>query len=138
MRRIATKCVQLSDGTKLPKGSSMMVLADRHWDPSVYTNPDQYDGYRFLRMRTEPGKETAASLVGTSPDHLGFGYGLHACPGRFFAAHEVKIAMCHILLKYDWRLPQGQQPQVRKIGVFLDADPITKVEVRRRQEELVL
>jgi cytochrome P450 len=116
----------------------MMVLADRQWDPSVYQNPEQYDGYRFLRMRAEPGKENAASLISTNPDHLGFGYGLHACPGRFFAAHEVKIAMCHILLKYDWRLLQGQQPQVLKVGVSLDADPMMKVEIRRRQEELVL
>lgn len=138
MRRIATDHVELSDGTKLLKGSPMMVLADRHWDPSVYKNPEQYDGYRFLRMRAEPGKESTASLASTSPNHLGFGYGLHACPGRFFAAHEVKIAMCHILLKYDWRLPQGRQPQVRKVGISLDSDSMMEVEIRRRQEELVL
>ncbi|KAL1988857.1 hypothetical protein VTN96DRAFT_7741 [Rasamsonia emersonii] len=126
------------NGTRLPKGTSIMVLADRHWDSSVYANPEQYDGYRFLRMRSDPTKETAASLVGTSPDHLGFGYGLHACPGRFFAAHELKIALSHILLKYDWRIPQGQRPQVRRMGVFLDADPVMKVEIRRRREEVVL
>lgn len=32
---------------------------------------------------------------------LGFGYGKHACPGRFFALNEVKIFVAHMLMNYE-------------------------------------
>lgn len=51
------------------------------------------------------GKDnTEGLLVTTSPDHLALGHGEHACPGRFFAAIEIKILLCHLLLKYEWEL----------------------------------
>ncbi|OGM43968.1 hypothetical protein ABOM_007975 [Aspergillus bombycis] len=138
MRRIATETVQLSDGTSIAKGTSLMVLADRHWDHFLYNDANRFQGDRFLRKRAERGNDAAASLVGISPDHLGFGYGLHACPGRFFAALEVKIVMCHILLKYNWKLPVGEDPQPQKLGVFLDSDPVAVVNIQRRDEEVKL
>jgi len=102
----------------------------------VHENPDQWDGYRFYKMRETPGKQNLAQLVSTSPDHLAFGHGQHACPGRFFAANEVKIALIHMLLKYDWKLPKGAVPKARRFGFSMTADPALKVEVRRRQEEI--
>lgn len=42
-------------------------------------------------MREQAETETEALLVTTSPNHLAFGHGKHACPGRFFAATEIKI-----------------------------------------------
>ncbi|KXJ90272.1 hypothetical protein Micbo1qcDRAFT_164807 [Microdochium bolleyi] len=32
---------------------------------------------------------------------MGFSHGSHACPGRFFAANQLKIALSHIALHYD-------------------------------------
>jgi cytochrome P450 len=51
----------------------------------------------------DPEKEMFRHFVSTSPEHMAFGFGKHSCPGRFFAAIEVKIALCHILLKYDFK-----------------------------------
>jgi cytochrome P450 len=89
-------------------------------------------------MRAEPGKENAAQFVSTSTNHLGFGHGQHACPGRFFASNEIKIIMCHILLKYDWGLIDGQEPKINVYGFHLAADHKTQLQIRRRQEELDL
>ncbi|KAJ1325847.1 tenellin biosynthesis cytochrome P450 monooxygenase [Microdochium nivale] len=41
------------------------------------------------------------SLVSTSDKFMGFSHGSHACPGRFFAANQLKIALAHIALHYD-------------------------------------
>lgn len=89
----------LSDGTKLARNSIIAVASTRHWDAEYYPKPDKFDGARFLKLRAQPGKENSSQFVSTSPDHLGFGHGQHACPGRFFASNEIKIMMCHILLK---------------------------------------
>jgi cytochrome P450 len=107
------------------------------WDANVYDKPQEWDGKRFLRMRETPGQENAAQLVTTSPDHLGFGHGQHACPGRFFASNEAKIILIHLLLKYDWRLPAGApEPKVRTWAFSLRTDPLTKMEYRRRTPEI--
>lgn len=71
----------------------MGISSHRMWSPDIYEDPEKFDGYRFLNRRKVPGLEMKSQLVSTSTDHLGFSHGKHACPGRFFAANEVKIAM---------------------------------------------
>lgn len=137
MRRRALESVQLPDGTTIPKGASILVSSHNQWDPSIYPNPEEFDGYRFLRLRQLPGQENSSQLVSTGVNHLGFGHGKHACPGRFFAANEVKIALCHMLLKYDWKLAETP-PKVMKNGFRLAADPRAKIVVRRREAEIPL
>ncbi|KAL4892150.1 cytochrome P450 [Aspergillus ambiguus] len=138
MRRYASEDIKLSDGTIIKKGSNLLVSNSRMWDPNVYADPETFDPYRFLKLRETPGHETSAQVASPSPDHMGFGFGKHACPGRFFAVNEVKIALCHILLKYDIRLPDGYTPKKRESGVSLNVDPFAKLSVRRRQEEISL
>lgn len=139
MRRLASADIQLSDGTLLRKGTSLLVSGERMRDPDIYPDPETFEPYRFLKLREIPGHETSAQLVSPSPEHMGFGYGNHACPGRFFAVNEVKIALCHILLKYDFQLaPGSSRPTVMQTGVLWDADPVARIAIRRRQEEITL
>ncbi|KAH6843331.1 cytochrome P450 [Chaetomium sp. MPI-CAGE-AT-0009] len=137
MRRIASENIRLSDGTFVPKNGGLAVSAQRMWDPKTYDNPDKWDGRRFLRMRETPGQENTAQLVSTGPEHLGFGHGQHACPGRFFASNEAKVVLIHLLLKYDWRMPEGAPvPQIRHYAFSVSADPTVKLEYRRRTPEI--
>ncbi|KAH7010968.1 cytochrome protein [Macrophomina phaseolina] len=149
MRRVATADVNLSDGTHLPKGTKLAVSSHRMWDASVYERPDEWDGRRFLRLRERQGEEGSSSedksaarealFVTTSERHLGFGHGKHACPGRFFASSELKVALCHILLKYDLSLPAGAgPPRHRYAGASYYADPAATVLIRRRREHVDL
>ena len=133
MRRVATSPLTLADNTYLPTGSKMAVSSHKMWDPTIYPNPESWDGYRFLRMRETPGKDKEALFVGTSERHLGFGHGKHGCPGRFFAASELKIALAHILLKYDVATPEGGQVRHRLTGASFYADPRASLLIRRRE-----
>lgn len=139
MRRVAEKNITLSDGTLIPQDTSLMVSAGSMWDDSIYPSPYKFDPYRFLRLREQPGHETSAQLVSPSPEHMGFGFGKHACPGRFFAANEIKIALCHILLKYEFRLTdEWRGVKVVERGMGLNAEHRAKMEIRRRSEEIEL
>lgn len=107
------------------------------WDAEFYENPLTYDGYRFLNMRSTD-EEKLAHLVSTSAKHPAFGHGAHACPGRFFAANEVKIALAHLLLKYEWKLPEGSNFKPMPYGMSFLPDPTATLLIRRRKEELDL
>lgn len=75
----------------------------------------------------------AGQLVAATADFPAFGYGHHACPGRFFAAHEVMIVMCHLLLKYDWKVAEGaEEPRWRASGNGLECDGLAKIAIRKR------
>ncbi|KAF6807701.1 cytochrome p450 monooxygenase [Colletotrichum musicola] len=132
LRGILNADVTLSDGLFLPNNTSIAVSSHLHWDSDTYENPEKWDGWRFYNLRQKPGKEHSSQLVSTSPEHMGFGIGTHACPGRFFGAHEVKIALSHFLLRYDWKLTEGVVPQTRTFMWSLVADPKAKVSIRRR------
>ncbi|KAL1856277.1 hypothetical protein Daus18300_010850 [Diaporthe australafricana] len=139
MRRIAESTVKLSDGTVIPKGAFTWVTLDAYKNPDIYANPEEYNPRRFLDLRNQPGQENKWQLVSTTADHLGFGHGEHACPGRFFASNEVKIALVHLLMKYDWKLPGGKLPgDVVKGGSERGVDGEARILFRRRQEEVRL
>ncbi|KAF4992095.1 hypothetical protein FDECE_13817 [Fusarium decemcellulare] len=122
-RRKALDDITLKDGTTIVKGTRIVVDCTHMWSQSYWKNADTYDAFRFLRMRETPGQDHQAYLVNTSPNHLGFGHGQHACPGRFFAAAEVKVALCHLLSKYDWEVPEGTVPESHIVGMSIHPDP---------------
>ncbi|EEH41802.1 P450 monooxygenase [Paracoccidioides lutzii Pb01] len=134
MARVALENITLSDGTIIPKDVMSAVSSNRMWDPTVYANPDQWDGYRFYNMRHQPGQENVAQFVTTSPDYLVFGHGEHACPGRFFAANEAKVIFCHLLLKYDLKSVEGAYIKPLPVSHALYANPFAPVMIRRRDE----
>ncbi|KAB2579617.1 Cytochrome P450 monooxygenase trt6 [Lasiodiplodia theobromae] len=138
MNRVAEEAVTLSDGTHIPKGAVVSCSMDNLSNPAIYPDPEKFDARRFLRMREQPGQENSWQFVTTSPEHLGFGHGTHACPGRFFASNEAKIALAYLLLMYDIRLPGGvteRPPTFGKDAEFF-VDPAVKIEFRRREENV--
>ncbi|UQC81117.1 ent-kaurene oxidase, partial [Colletotrichum lupini] len=132
MNRKATSQVKLPGGLVLEKGDRCMADLGSMVDPNVYPDPLEFDGYRFFRMRGDPKMDSKAHLVSTSVSHMGFGHGLHACPGRFFASNEVKVLLCHLLHKYDWKLDSGFEHTIHEFGLSLSSGS-TKAFVARRQ-----
>ncbi|KAL8419214.1 hypothetical protein RB594_002433 [Gaeumannomyces avenae] len=121
--RKVLKPFTLSNGHLIPAGVMIEVPSyPQSRDPEPYPEPETWDGLRFHRMR-EAGEDFNAKSAGrqgsavdanahnqfVSVSHrsLVFGYGRHACPGRFFAANEIKMIVARCLLQYDIKLPDG-------------------------------
>ncbi|KAK7425140.1 hypothetical protein QQX98_000054 [Neonectria punicea] len=133
MNRKALERVTLPGGLVLKKGDRCMSDLGSMMDPSIYPNPDEFDGYRFFRMRGDPKTDSKAHLVSTSSAHLGFGHGKHAYPGRFSAANEVKLLLCHLLYKYEWKLAEGYVHKVTEFGLALFPNNEAMISFRKRQ-----
>jgi len=87
-------------------------------------------------MRAQPGNEQKFQAVTSGSDHLVFGYGTQACPGRFFAIHEAKVVVARILRNYEFRLkeaPKHESVMHGLDGVLNKVDPTVRFEFKRRQ-----
>lgn len=137
MTRQTLTPIHLSDGTLIPANAKIMV-ANLYSDPATYTSPETFDAYRFLREREKDGKANTWQHVSLSSQHMAFGLGDHACPGRFFASNEIKIALAHLLVKYEWSMPEGAEDPFWMFEAATMAKTGAKVRVRRRREEVGL
>jgi len=105
------KSLTLSDGTHLPEGTLVAAPAAMFSsDPDFLEDPETFDGFRWYKKSLEAEGIAAHSTnwATTSPRDLVFGHGKHACPGRFLATEEMKIILVFIILRYDFKCPEGQ------------------------------
>ncbi|KAF8547706.1 cytochrome P450 [Imleria badia] len=130
----AVKDFMFSDGTLIPKGTRINAgLVALHHDDALYENSKVFDPFRFADMGEEDEEGAKHQFVATSPEYLSFGHGLHACPGRFFAAAELKMMLAHIVTTYDIKLEENTtRPQSLHIGNSIGANPTAKVMFRKR------
>ncbi|ROT43005.1 cytochrome P450 [Sodiomyces alkalinus F11] len=116
--RKVLKPFTLSNGQVIPAGVVIELPAgDVAFDEDLFPAPHVFDALRFYKMRQAKdqagsGVKAAeavanAQFVSVGASSLTFGYGRHACPGRFFAANEIKMIMATFLLDYEVRLPEG-------------------------------
>ncbi|KAG6112407.1 hypothetical protein E4U14_002091 [Claviceps sp. LM454 group G7] len=138
MHRAALQDVTLPDGLRIRKGERVFVDIPHMRDPDLYEEPDTFDMYRFLRMRSDPDLAIKAPLVNTSPEHLAFGHGTQACPGRFFAAVLIKVVLSHLLLKYDWQVAPGSQTESLAVGLTKRMNSRLRLLFRKREQEFEL
>ncbi|KAI9653419.1 MAG: hypothetical protein M1821_007084 [Bathelium mastoideum] len=110
MERIVTRDYQLDDGFFIPGGTQVGVPTQAiSMDPAIFQDPEKFDGFRFARMQEESivaGSRT--QYAASNKESMAFGYGRHACPGRFFAAAEIKMIMAYFLMNYDFSFREGQ------------------------------
>ena len=138
MFRYATETVDLPDGTIIPQGTLTAVANPSRLDPKIFPDPEKFDAYRFVKLRQDPERAHLAPFTKTSYSQLNFGHGKQACPGRFIAVNEIKIVLCHILLKYDMELVEEAPSELVRVGLLTVCNPGTKIRVRRREEEVAL
>ncbi|KAH9942851.1 cytochrome P450 [Amylocystis lapponica] len=132
--RMALQDITLSNGIRIPAGT--FVAADAigaHHNEDKYTDPRVFDPFRFSSIR-EGSEGTRVQYVNASVDYIPFGIGAHACPGRFFAASELKTILAHIVLNYDVKFErEGERPSNVWLGQTIAPAKDATVLFRRRQ-----
>lgn len=140
MKRVALAPHTLSDGTKVPRGATLGVSVLGMMDPERFAEPERFDARRFVRLRERPGQENGWQYVTTSRDMFAFGHGTHACPGRFFASNEIKIALVHLLMGWEWRFEGegAERPKTRMRADQMLPDGSVRLVCRKRVPEVML
>jgi len=138
VNRVAERALTLADGTKIPKGATLSVPTLASNDPSIFPNPDKFDGHRFYNLSQQAGSTAGAAkyqFVGTSNDHIIFGHGKHACPGRFLANNEIKILLIHLLHNYELKFTDGtlNRPKDMEVGADMVPNPTTTILIRSKK-----
>jgi len=141
MRKVVGKDgFAFSDGVVIPYGSFLCTSGRLvHHDSANYDDAEVFNGFRFSRVREEQDPSTNEGIfkrhmVSTGPDHLPFGHGKHACPGRFFATTELKAMFAHLLVSYDIKAEnEGVRPADYTFGALRMPSPTARILVRRRQ-----
>jgi len=145
------KGVTMNDGLHLSQGTRIGTSTySIHHDNSVYENASTYDAFRFSRVRARAAKSSEThgalnkedlakvleaknlSTVTTSDTFLSFGHGRHACPGRFFAATEMKLLLAYIILNYDVKPFDTRPANIFLAGSILPPMKAT-ISIKRRK-----
>lgn len=133
-RRVAAKDCNIT-GVFIPKGTTMGAnMINAHFDQAAWgPTADEFNPYRFVNMEEETGR--TLSLVTTTVNTLSFGYGRHACPGRFLAAQEQKLMLAYFLHCYDMKLDNkdGSRPKNMWVGTGSVPSQTAKILLRKRR-----
>ncbi|KAH9874985.1 hypothetical protein J1614_004473 [Plenodomus biglobosus] len=124
--RRVLKGITLSNGQYIPPGVVVETpLQAIHLDPAHYPNSEVFDGFRHHKLRAGGSATDHArnQFVTTNEINLGFGYGRHACPGRFFATNEIKMIVSRLLLEYDFKMPDGSLNRYAQIEIGTSNSP---------------
>ncbi|KAG5745511.1 hypothetical protein H9Q69_013162 [Fusarium xylarioides] len=124
-QRAAIADMTLPDGTFVPKGTKLEInTCSIHKDHELYENPEEFDGLRFHKWRKAPGKEKKYMYSSSGTDDLSWGFGRHACPGRYLSAINIKLIMAELLMNYDIKLPDGvSRPENIEFEVLCSPEP---------------
>lgn len=136
--RKVNKGITLSNGQHIPAGVVLEVPSHAVYsDPALWPNSDSFDGLRHYNLRRSGSggatDHARNQFVTTNEQNLMFGYGRHACPGRFFATNEIKMIVAKMVLDYDIGMPGGRTERYEQIeqGRGMNPDP-TKALVFRK------
>lgn len=108
--RKVLKPITLKDGSYLPAGCTITnngyaITHDQTYLKSG-SDSNKFDGLRYYNMSqaVTGANDGKHQFVSVNQGSLMFGYGRHACPGRFFAGNEIKLILVKMLAHYDLKL----------------------------------
>lgn len=116
----------------LPQGTVVALpIEHTHHDKDLYPKPHVFNPFRFATPANNA--EKVKSAVTLDDRFLGFGTGKFACPGRFFAVHEMKLTIAHMLLNYDVDYIKQKPSPMDIIWLKAPRSDVT-IQVRRRND----
>jgi hypothetical protein len=118
----------------VPRGTTIGVSLDNvHLNDKIYPDALTFDPFRFVKLKEQDPSGRKFDMTTNSIDSLSFGHGRHACPGRYFAASELKLMFAHVVTNYDVKLEnEGVRPRDLWIVGACVPNPNAKVLFRKR------
>jgi len=129
--------IDLGEGQYLQRGARVGAPFQAiHHDDRYYTNPLEFDAFRFSRVFEGLGKdgrqESEQELaVNVNDRFLSWGYGRHICPGRWYISQTLKQILSHLVLNYDIQL-QGERENTKSLLNFMMPPMKSRVTIRKR------
>ena len=103
-------------------------------NPEVYPNPEVFDGWRHEKMlqavKKDPSAAGRTKWASANLENMAFGYGRHACPGRFFADYEIKLIIAHLLSAYDFEYVKEQKQRPANLNAETQMIPNHQTKIR--------
>ncbi|KAK4444584.1 cytochrome P450 [Podospora aff. communis PSN243] len=137
-RVVAKDGITTPSGVKLPYNSTVIVPSYTvlH-DDERYPDAEEFKPFRFAEQRSDETvgyvKRAGKQFATTSTDFLTFGHGRYACPGRFFAANELKLILGHVVMNYDFEVTgKGSRPRNKWYGMVRIPPMEAKIRIRKR------
>ena len=101
-------------------------------DPNNFDSPETFDP-----DRNQLNNQHGVTAAGIAKKTVGFGLGRHECPGRFFAAEEIQVALVVLFRYFDFSTETDFQPKC-KGGVAVNDDPMpVRVTLKKAGEKLL-
>lgn len=131
----------------IPKGQYVLAAPGvTQLDPRIWSDPHNYNPYRWFGENSEVAKQEAADAAGEKQDfgwgaistgasspYLPFGAGRHRCIGEQFAHVQLGTILATLVRESTWSLPAGKVPaQDYTTMIVMPKDPRT-VAFKRRQ-----
>ncbi|KAE8733481.1 Cytochrome P450 71D8 [Hibiscus syriacus] len=108
-------------GCEIPAKYRVIVIA---WaigrNHNYWTEADKFEPERFM--------ESPLSYKGTDFELILFGAGKRMCPGMGYGIANVELILANLLYHFDWKLPNGMDPQ------DLDMAEIFGASLRRKHD----
>ena len=92
MRRLALRPFTFSNGVTVPAGTALSIPTNAtHGDERTYSNPDEFDGFRFANLRDRKGDRATSryQMASASSENLVFGVGRHTWQAFLLAVHDL-------------------------------------------------
>lgn len=134
--------VTTPDGVFLPEGTHIHSLVKHmHHDTDIFgEGADSFDPFRFYHPPASSSSSQSSLnqerkqkiAVQVSADYLPWGLGKHACPGRFFAVHVMKLILGHLFSEYDLQ-PLEKMPKIVEIADMEFPSEEVVVKMRKRK-----
>ncbi|XP_058085380.1 flavonoid 3'-monooxygenase CYP75B137-like [Magnolia sinica] len=115
-------------GYTVPKGSRVFVnVWAVHRDPSIWSNPSEFDPGRFLRT------DYKWDFSGNDFHYFPFGSGRRICAGITMAERMVMYSLGSLVHSFEWRLPEGSKGDLtEKFGIVMKkATPLIAIPTPR-------
>ncbi|RMZ66215.1 ent-kaurene oxidase [Pyrenophora seminiperda CCB06] len=124
----------LHDGTVLPVGTRIGFPCKAiQRNPANFQDASRFDGFRFARLNEAEGKTQHGAIRyaadASTPTNMSWGFGRHACPGRFYAIRLAKMVFMVLLSEYEFKW-DGKPPTAHPASFEIEGQFLPNLQQR--------